>query len=51
MHEMGHLLEIIHGLPQAKTWSFHVGLPVLDWFIGTYLLLMMFANTFYCQLL
>jgi hypothetical protein len=72
MHGMGHLLEIIHGLLQAKTGSlmlyflyvvaslktslefflsFHVGLLVLDWFIGTFLLLMMFANTFYCQLL
>jgi hypothetical protein len=53
---MGHLLEIIHGLPQAKTrslmlyflyvvaslktpleffLSFHVGLPVLDWFTAS----------------
>ena len=67
MHGMGHLLEIIHGLPQAKTGSlmlyflyvvaslktplefflsFHVGLLVLDWFIGTCLLTHFTAN--YC---
>ncbi len=56
IHGMGHLLEIIHDLPQAKTrslmlyflyvvaslktppeffLSFHVDLPILDWFTAT----------------
>ena len=46
------IFSVCCSFPQNSTLiSFHVGLLVLDWFIGTFLLLMMFASTFYFQLL